>query len=216
MASTGAVPESAAARERGNDLYRKGKFAEAEKAYQEAAALAPEDPAPWSNISAIKFEQGDYASALKNLEKALSLSSSEPDDGPKKQKLLTRMAKCHLHSLSLEDAEQAVKSLADDASGKELREALDGLQKTWFTSPDEGAFRKQVQDKPEYYPMGHDQADTLYDPKAQGNLGSNSAISFLFCGSGDARHLFATLSTMGFAELMARRQKKQNCPSRPA
>ncbi|KAF6802552.1 tetratricopeptide [Colletotrichum sojae] len=99
--------------------------------------IGPEDPAPWSNISAIKFEQGGHASALKDLEKALSLSSSEPDDGPKKQKLLTRMAKCHLHSLSLKDAEQAAKSLADDASGKELREALDGLQKTWSASPEE-------------------------------------------------------------------------------
>lgn len=109
--------------------------------------MAPEDPAPWSNISAIKFEQGDYASALKNLEKALSLSSLEPDDGPKKQKLYTRMAKCHLHSLSLKDAEQAVKSLTDDASGKELRAALEGLQKTWSASPDESAFRTQVFDR---------------------------------------------------------------------
>ncbi|KAF6800163.1 tetratricopeptide [Colletotrichum musicola] len=207
MASTGAVPKSAAARERGNDLYRKGKFAEA---YQEAAALAPEDPAPWSNISAIKFEQGNYASALKNLEKALSLSSSEPDDGPKKQKLLTRMAKCHLHSLCLKDAEQAVKNLADDASGKELRAALGGLQKTWSASPDGGAFGKQVQDKPEYYPMGHDQGDSLFDPKVRADLRSNRDISFLFCGSGDARHLFVTLSTMGFAELMARKDGKQN------
>ncbi|KAJ0375722.1 hypothetical protein COL26b_006044 [Colletotrichum chrysophilum] len=93
MASASPPLESSAARERGNGFYRKGQFTEAEKAYREAAALAPEDPAPWSNISAIKFEQGDYTSCLQNLEKALSLSSSEAKDEPKKQKLYTRMAK---------------------------------------------------------------------------------------------------------------------------
>ncbi|KAJ0329692.1 hypothetical protein COL922a_012788 [Colletotrichum nupharicola] len=148
MASSSPPLESSAARERGNGFYRK-----AEKAYREAAALAPEDPAPWSNISAIKFEQGDYTSCLQNLEKALSLSSSEAKDEPKKQKL---------------------------------------------------------QDIPEYYAVGHDFAEPLLqlDEPLWELLGPKDTLSFLLCGSGDARHLFISIATLFFQDMMNQRKGK--------
>ncbi|KAH6685757.1 hypothetical protein F5X68DRAFT_240974 [Plectosphaerella plurivora] len=146
MAPSEPVGDSAAARQRGNDFYRKGQFAQAEKAYTEAARLASEDPAPWSNMSAIKFELGDWSVALANLDKALALSSDEPDDGPKKQKLYTRMAKCHFHALSLDKAAAAAQHLGDDDASKSLRLAITDAQKLWSALPDEAAFRKQVFD----------------------------------------------------------------------
>ncbi|KAF9878329.1 putative tetratricopeptide [Colletotrichum karsti] len=213
MASTSASPDSAAARERGNDFYRKGNFAEAEKAYNEAASLAPEDPAPWSNISAIKFEQGDYSASLKNIEKALSLTASESDDEPKKQKLYTRMVKCHLHSNSLDSAEDAVKYLSRDAPSDSLRASLEGMKKLLESAPDEDKLRKQtldrvtrykgsLQDAPEYYAMGHDLAEPLFDASLMSAVGPKDDISFLLCGSGDARHLFASIAHLGLTEMM--------------
>ncbi|KAI8287173.1 hypothetical protein K4K60_012800 [Colletotrichum sp. SAR11_57] len=204
MASASPTSDSTAARERGNAFYRKGQFTEAEKAYKEAASLAPEDPAPWSNISAIKFEQGDYAGSLKNLEKALSLSSAEPENGPKKQKLYTRMAKCHLHSLSLSKASQAVEALSDDASGKDLRASFKEMESLWSSALDAHKswenivdrlprYKGSLQDAPEYYAFGHDQAEPLFDAPLWPLMSGKDPVSFLFCGSGDARHLFVTI-----------------------
>ena len=121
----------------------------AEKAYEEAARLAPEDAAPWSNISAIKFEQGNYQAALNSIEKALELTPESDDHRLKRQKLYTRKAKCHLHTLSIEDAQNAVGLLGDDASAssKELRLALKDMQKLWLAVPDEATMRKQNLDR---------------------------------------------------------------------
>ncbi|EQB51951.1 hypothetical protein CGLO_08459 [Colletotrichum gloeosporioides Cg-14] len=116
----------------------------AEKAYKEAASPAPEHPAPWSNISAIKFKQGDYAGSLKNLEKPLCLSSDEPENGPKKQKLYTRMVKCHLHSLSLSKASQAVEALSDDASGKDLQAAFKEMESLRSSALDADKSRENI------------------------------------------------------------------------
>jgi Flp pilus assembly protein TadD len=65
--SASLTPEekSTEARNRGNDLYRKGLFSEAIKAYFEAKSLNPHDAAPLSNLSAVFFELGNYAFARK-------------------------------------------------------------------------------------------------------------------------------------------------------
>lgn len=118
----------------------------AEKAYKEAAGLAPEDPAPWSNISAIKFEQGDYSAALASIDKAVALTK-EPDDSAKKQKLYTRMAKCHLHNLALQDAENAAAKLGSDGQSRALRSSIKELQTLWNMEPEEGTFRKHILDR---------------------------------------------------------------------
>ncbi|WDK21941.1 tetratricopeptide [Colletotrichum graminicola] len=205
MPSPNELQESTAARERGNGFYRRGLFAE------EAASLAPKDPAPWSNISAIKFEQGDYSTALDNIEKALSLSAEEPDSSPKKQKLYTRMAKCHLFSLSFDDAEKSVTSLHDDSSAHAMRATLEDMHKISSMSS-KGELRQQVldrlplykgqlQDRPEYYAVGHDTAYPLWDEPLWHAVGPRGDVSFLLCGSGDARHLFATMVFLGLSGL---------------
>ncbi|KAI8277373.1 hypothetical protein K4K56_000728 [Colletotrichum sp. SAR 10_98] len=221
MASSTPPLESSAARERGNGYYRKGQFTEAEKAYREAAALAPEDPAPWSNISAIKFEQGDYTSCLQNLEKALSLSLSDAKDEPKKQKLYTRMAKCHMHLMSFEAAESAIESLGVDTSSQSLKASLEDHKGLRDSVQDSDKLRTQtcdrvarykasLQDIPECYAVGHDFAEPLLqlDEPLWELLGPKDTLSFLLCGSGDARHLFVSIATLFFQDMMSQRKGK--------
>ncbi|KAJ3954397.1 hypothetical protein N0V92_009090 [Colletotrichum tropicale] len=191
------------------------------KAYREAAALAPEDPAPWSNISAIKFEQGDHTSCLQNLEKALSLSSSDAKDEPKKKKLYTRMAKCHMHLMSFEAAESAIGSLGVDTSSQSLKASLEDLKGLRASVQDRNKLRTQtcdrvarykasLQDIPEYYAVGHDFAEPLLqlDEPLWELLGPKDTLSFLLCGSGDARHLFISIATLFFQDIMNQRKGK--------
>jgi hypothetical protein len=155
-------------------------------------------------MSAIRFELGSYSAALTNIDKALKLSSDEPDDGPKKQKLYARKAKCHLHILALDEAAAAANYLGEDDASKALRSAIADAQKLWAALPDEAVVRKQIldrlpryrsqiQDVPEYYAVGHDDAESLLDLELQLAIGNGGDVAFLMCGSGDAHHLFATL-----------------------
>lgn len=94
-----AEKKSTEARNRGNDLYRKGLFDAATKAYFEALSLTPNDSAPLSNLSAVRFELGNYSASVVYAEKALKLLRGEADSSPKKQKLLSRLARAQLLQL---------------------------------------------------------------------------------------------------------------------
>jgi tetratricopeptide (TPR) repeat protein len=109
-ASSTAEEKSTEARNRGNDLYRKGLFDEATKAYFEALSLTPNDSAPLSNLSAVQFELGNYSGSAIYAEKALSLLQDEADSNPKKQKLLSRLARAQI--LQLKDAAPLTSKLA--------------------------------------------------------------------------------------------------------
>jgi tetratricopeptide (TPR) repeat protein len=100
-ASLTAEEKSTEARNRGNDLYRKGLFDEATKAYFEAVSLTPMDSAPLSNLSAVQFELGNYSGSKLYAEKVLKLLQSDADSSPKKQKLLSRLARAQM--LQLQD-----------------------------------------------------------------------------------------------------------------
>lgn len=119
----------------------------AERAYTEAAELAPEDPAPLSNLSALYFEKGQYEDAVGNLRNALALSKDAPPAGPQIQKLLTRLAKACVLLRDLDGAREAIDKLADDASRAELRDALEATESLWTAYPDISVFRKQVLDR---------------------------------------------------------------------
>lgn len=87
------------------------------EAYKEAASLAPEDPSPLSNMSAVSFETGRYTDAVDVIKKALELSESEPDDQTKKQKLYARLIKSLLFTNS-EEAEKLLSNLSDKFSAE--------------------------------------------------------------------------------------------------
>ncbi len=55
------------------------------------------------------------------------------------------------------------------------------------------------QDEPEYFSVGHDDAQTLIGPKTIS--ASEKDIACLFCGIGDARNLFATLAWVSLDEV---------------
>lgn len=85
--------------------------------YQHAARLAPNDPSPSSNLSAVHFEVGDYASAVDASDKALALL----EDRDKRQKLYFRKAKARVYTKQYEKALEAVKQLSEGQEKHELR-----------------------------------------------------------------------------------------------
>lgn len=52
------------------------------------------------------------------------------------------------------------------------------------------------QDEPEYYPLGHDQSEPIFDMGSKNTMKSDS-VSALFCGIGDGRHLLSTFLYSG-------------------
>ncbi|ROV89746.1 hypothetical protein VSDG_08634 [Cytospora chrysosperma] len=215
---------SIAARERGNSFYRAGNFNDAINAYKEAASLAPEDYAPLSNMSAVRFEMGRYPDAVEYAEKALQLLKSEPDDVPKKQKLYARIAKSLLYSLDFGKAELAKTAIsrldnsysAEGTSVEALQSTIAGVKALWTSVPQEAQLRALVLDRlprykahlldcPEYYAVGHDEPSTVIDkPELQALPASQDDLSFLFCGSGDARNVFSTLLSLFQVPLVAK------------
>ena len=81
--------------------------------YNQAVEVAPNDPAPLSNLSAVYFEQGDYASVVTASDRALELL----DDDAKRQKLLLRKVKSHVYlrdyDLARHDAESGLRKRID-------------------------------------------------------------------------------------------------------
>ncbi|KAK4197909.1 tetratricopeptide [Triangularia verruculosa] len=224
MASTGDFYSSTEARQHGNELYKKGDLSGAETSYQRAAKLAPNDPAPLSNLSSVKFEQGQYAAAVEYIHKAIELSKALPSDEAaekKHQALHLRLAKCYVHECRFAEAEQALKQVSDDRFGASVRSTSDVLNawRTCESSVDETEHRRNIinrlprhkahlQNVFEYYAIGHDLAEPLADDELFESTSVRDSLSFMFCGSGDARHVFLTLGTLFVKGHTAKRKKK--------
>ncbi|KAH8894481.1 hypothetical protein GQ53DRAFT_839555 [Thozetella sp. PMI_491] len=197
---------AAEARALGNNFYRAGKLPEAEKAYKTAASLAPHDPAPISNLSAVRYEMGDYKGAIAHIREAISLTAPEDKESTKADKLYGRLAKCFLYLLDFASAEEVISSIGDSPLRAELDESIQSTKALWSEIPDESGLRNQVldriprykswlQDIPEYYCVGHDAIEDLGEPLGLQDT-VPSEISFLFAGSGDGRNLFSTITCM--------------------
>ncbi|KAF2120022.1 hypothetical protein BDV96DRAFT_486077, partial [Lophiotrema nucula] len=147
----------------------------AKACFREAARLAPKDPVPLSNLSAVEFELGNYIGCELFSQKALGLLAAS--DGEQNEnlheKLLLRSARAKLYSNKLEDAEKF----------REL--VLDRIPR----------YRPALQDAPEYFTVGHDWADSLLSSDLVEKAPKD--VSFLLCGIGDARHLLATIIVIG-------------------
>ncbi|THY50605.1 hypothetical protein D6C99_04740 [Aureobasidium pullulans] len=200
IAST-AEEKSTQARNRGNDLYRKGLFDDATKAYFEALSLTPNDPAPLSNLSAVQFELGNYSGSEVYAEKALKLLEDEEDTNVKKQKLFVRLAKAKI--LTSKDAalvatkvessvekDKILKSMAMNIASKK--------SSSWSKILDElSIYRPSLEAEGEYYAVGHDPPNPELDSKI---ISSKGDLSWMFAGIGDARNFFATLIHLDKAE----------------
>lgn len=157
--------DSAAARQRGNELYRAGKLAQglhsqsksrttqeleltmitAEKAYEEALRLDPQDAAPLTNLSALKFELGQYDLSVQRIEQALSLPVAALDV-EKQQKLYARWTKCQLNLLSIK-AQDHLDQLAEDGASQTLKESVQETYQLWKAVPATTAHRKRTLDR---------------------------------------------------------------------
>ncbi|KAI1124439.1 hypothetical protein F5Y10DRAFT_30696 [Nemania abortiva] len=191
-----------AARERGNTFYNAGKFAEAEVAYSESARLTPTDPRPISNISALKYEMGNYVGSALFCEKALNLLQDTPDPALE-QKLRLRLAKSYVLARRSTRAQVAVSRITSNEDKKQLEhsvlamEVSDGLypdvKLLWETLIERlPRFKTALQNEPEYFSVGHDDAETQFKPQ-MAHLNQNN-YCLLFAGIGDGRNLFATLA----------------------
>jgi Flp pilus assembly protein TadD len=106
--------------------------------YQKAFALAPNDPTPLSNLSSIKFEQGQYRIAVEYILKSLSLASTkdaEADEAAlrRKRTLYERLTKCYMHESRFDEAGKIVDEIADEKLKKAVRSTLDALT-AWTSS----------------------------------------------------------------------------------
>ncbi|KAM3512042.1 hypothetical protein MY11210_004302 [Beauveria gryllotalpidicola] len=199
------------ARASGNEFYKAGQLAKAEKAYQLAASLAPQDPAPVSNLSAVKYETGDYKSSITYIKQALALYAAGTKDAGKNDKLNARLAKCFLHLRDLSSVNDALAAISNQDIRVELSESLESALKLQAAVPDEYTLRRQIFDHvprykswlanvAEYYPSGHDQAEMLREPFGIDKTGKVLDVSLLFAGCGDARNVYAALASMGVRE----------------
>ncbi|KAI1656519.1 hypothetical protein F4813DRAFT_381390 [Daldinia decipiens] len=194
----------AKAREQGNVLYRKGRFSEASKEYQKAATLAPSDPSPLSNLSAVSFETGKYAECVDFAEKALSLLMTNPGDDTLKQKLLARQAKAYLQLSSPNKAEEVSNQLKPGEEVNDIRDSIGKLRTFEKFSPQQGLLRERsvqlprlkpnIQHEPHYYGFGDDTAESQYTAELEKSAGKDPVLSIMFCGVSDARHVFHTVS----------------------
>ncbi|ROW07056.1 hypothetical protein VPNG_06673 [Cytospora leucostoma] len=222
MASNDHLAASAAARERGNGFYKSGQFNEG----LQGGCFS----APLSNLSAVRFEMGLYTDAVRFAEQALQLLQSEPDDSPKKQKLYARITKSLLYSLEFGQAELAKTAIAqlDDSYSAEgitteaLRTTIAEVQALWTSAPRKPDLREQVLnrlprykahllDTTEYYTVGHDIPRAIInETEVQALPTSQKDITFLFCGSGDARHILMTLFDFFKMPLVTRTVRFEN------
>ncbi|KAJ7777182.1 hypothetical protein B0H16DRAFT_1360889 [Mycena metata] len=98
-----AQPESAPAaaaelKNRGNTFFKAGKVAEASKCYADAERLCPTDPTYTSNLSASLFEEGDYVSCAKTIDRWCQLEGSKSlKDTNLGERLSARLAKALNH-----------------------------------------------------------------------------------------------------------------------
>lgn len=125
-----------------------------------AAALAPSDPAPLSNLSAATFETGDYENCVHFGTKALTLLEAEAQDDPRKQKLFTRLAKAKLHQCMPDDAKSLLVRLAPGQETEALQGAAErmAIGRAGSTSNRE-ALRETLLQLPRYKPHLTDEAD---------------------------------------------------------
>ncbi|KIM41915.1 hypothetical protein M413DRAFT_71143 [Hebeloma cylindrosporum] len=96
-----------AANQQGGVFYKEGKFAKAQKCYQQAVTLDPKEPKYASNLSAVLYELGRYAACIvaihlswNPLRQQNGSPSTPPESDPLALKLATRFAKAKLNGIS--------------------------------------------------------------------------------------------------------------------
>ncbi|KAM0716120.1 hypothetical protein Q7P37_008634 [Cladosporium fusiforme] len=169
MALTNAVESAEDVRKSGNELYKAGKLLEAVACYKHAAELAPSDAAPLSNHSAAYFELGQHKACRETCQAALKLLNNGNDLSA--QKLHLRSLKASLLLKDIDHARGSLASLDLNEEKNRLEKCLGlvddnrhcGLDAEMRIISDLPIIKPQLQDALEYYVIGHDSPESLYD-----------------------------------------------------
>jgi len=171
----------------------------------------------------VKFELGEYSSAAEYILKSLQLTRDDNSDGAAKKKrtLHERLAKCYIHGRRFEQARKISDEIGDGASADGILGGLEALSAWTAAASEEDArahrmlmldrlprLMTNLENLTEYYAIGHDMADTLFDDRLQQSCSSQDSVALMFCGSGDARHVLNTLLMTGIREM---ERKKPLC-----
>eukprot|EP00026_Physarum_polycephalum_P001837 Phypoly_transcript_01840.p1 GENE.Phypoly_transcript_01840~~Phypoly_transcript_01840.p1 ORF type:complete len:982 (+),score=166.31 Phypoly_transcript_01840:80-2947(+) len=151
-------------KEQGNQFYKQEKFLEALKHYVEASELQPNDPVYQSNISAVQYEIGQYADAVRTIDAALTLLAPPNASNPQlAARLLLRKAKSLFYSKKFEESKKALDQLTRECESAGIANLdTDGVLAKALNqvTPEYTQFsicRSGVDTRaPEYYIVGHD------------------------------------------------------------
>lgn len=94
--------------------------------YQQAAELGLTDSAPLSNLSATRFERGDYSASVRACDRALALL----EDQTKQHRLLARKAKCLAHSVKYQDASEILHCISPGEDRADVEQTIQSALKT--------------------------------------------------------------------------------------
>jgi len=97
-------PKALAAKEKGNEFYKKRNFEEALKQYDEAIQHDPNDMTFYNNKAAVYFEQNEYEKCLKECEKAVEIGRENRADFKLIAKALARAASAYVMLGDLQNA----------------------------------------------------------------------------------------------------------------
>lgn len=120
-----------AAKDKGNEFFKKKDFKSAIDHYNEAISINPEEPLYYNNKAACFIESGDFESALLEVEKAEKLfADGIVKDWVKKAKVFARKASILFKQGKLnESIEWYEKSLLEDGNQK-VKDELSKVRKT--------------------------------------------------------------------------------------
>lgn len=122
---------SDAARERGNDFFKKGQWPEAIKEYTEAIKRNESDPRNWSNRAACYIKLMSIPQAEKDVEEALK-------HDPNFIKAYIRKAQCQVarrdYAKAMETLESAKKKDVDGKNATEIAQQMQKAQYSMFAS----------------------------------------------------------------------------------
>lgn len=121
----------------------------------QASRLAPKDALPFYNLSAVKFELGDYAGSILFSQKALNLleEQAQEDGNPLREKICIRLAKASFYSLKLENANTFLSSVNSEDSRAHLSSSISDTILLCNSYRDEGELWRLILDRvPRYKP----------------------------------------------------------------
>ncbi|KAH0609098.1 uncharacterized protein H6S33_001326 [Morchella sextelata] len=226
-------------REMENGHYKSGELLEAIEQYTLACAANPTSALLRFDLSAAQFETGQYAASLQSTRAGIELCGAtaaavndDGDGGELLAKLWLHRARCELHLRNYRAAGEAAKQVsrigrAPESTRRDAEELVNAVEVAIYyhslLSEEEALrivfevpkYRPKLEEHRstnvlEYYNLGHDVAQSQFDPSTDS---AGATHSFFFSRVGDSRHLFATIVAISHHELSNESAFQQTRPS---